>query len=176
MKLARDWRGDLCAFLGEYRQQPLLTPRLDALTSKAFDQALVNEIVLWKVNRYAQLVPEALAGLNRLANTTHGMHRDAEVVLRLLLDQPGVDLAMASTLMRFRNPRTFQIIDRRAYRALTGARYPLTSKSGTREKVDLYFRYLDNPIALGKSKRVPFKDLDRILYIFDKLKNGSMSS
>jgi hypothetical protein len=30
--------------------------------------------------------------------------------------------------------------------------------------------------SLAKAKRVPFRDLDRILYIFDKTHNGVLSS
>jgi hypothetical protein len=55
MNRADDWIEDLGAFLQDYRYQPSLTPRLDRLPPEPFDQALVNEIVLWKVNRYAPL-------------------------------------------------------------------------------------------------------------------------
>jgi hypothetical protein len=81
---------------------------------------------------------------------------------------------MASTLLRFRNPATFQIIDRRAYRAVTGDDYPLYSKSRAKRKIDLYFTYLDALVALASKKNMAFKDLDRILYVFDKQKNGTL--
>ncbi len=174
MKLAREWTGNLADFLKDYRYQRNLTPKLDVLDASPFDQAVVNEVVLWKVNRYAPLEPKALAALNTLARTDFGKHRDAETVLDLLLRQPGIDLPMASTLLRFRNPKTFQIIDRRAYRAITGDEYLLYATSGRKKKTDLYFKYLDDLIALAKDKGINFQELDRILYVFDKQENGKL--
>ena len=49
---ASDYSGDLNTFLAQYSYQPELTARLDNLESVAIDQSLINEIVLWKVNRY----------------------------------------------------------------------------------------------------------------------------
>ena len=174
MKRADEWIEDLRTFLKDYRCQPCLTPRLDSLPPEPFDQALVNEIVLWKVNRYAPLDEKVLCALNDLANIEPGHHRSAENGLGLLLQQPGVDLPIASTLLRFRNPLAFQIIDRRAYRAVTGDDYPLYSTSGAKRKIDLYFTYLDDLVTLARKKKVTFKDLDRILYVFDKQKNGTL--
>ena len=174
MKRAQEWSDDLTKFLEDYRYQPNLTPKLDALTTTPFDQNVVNEIVLWKVNRYAPLEPEALEALNGLKEISHKKHRTAEDALRTLLRQPGIDLPMASTLMRFRNPSTFQIIDRRAYRAVNGDDYPLYSTSGAKRKADLYFDYLDKLIELATEKGIEFRHLDRILYVFDKQNNGAL--
>ncbi len=174
MKRAQEWSDDLTKFLQDYRYQPNLTPKLDALTAAPFDQDIVNEIVLWKVNRYAPLEPEALEALNGLKGISYREHRTAEDALLILLRQPGIDLPMASTLMRFRNPDTFQIIDRHAYRAVNGDDYPLYSTSGAKRKADLYFDYLDQLMALATEKGVAFRHLDRILYIFDKQKNGTL--
>lgn len=174
MMRAQDWADDLTEFLKDYRYQPNLTAKLDALPTGPFDQELVNEIVLWKLNRYAPLEAGALTALNRIANIQPGNHRNAETELTLLLGQPGVDLPMASTLLRFRNPAAFQIIDVRAYRAVTGDDYPLYSTSGVNRKVSVYFTYLDDLVALSQEKGIVFKDLDRILYVFDKQKNGTL--
>ena len=38
-----------------------------------------------------------------------------------------------------------------------------------------YFKYLDALHRLAQSRGVQFRDLDRILYIFDKEQNGSLS-
>ena len=46
---------NLSDFLKDYRYQLELTRRLDRLDSQPFTQAAVNEIILWKVNRYAPL-------------------------------------------------------------------------------------------------------------------------
>ena len=81
---------------------------------------------------------------------------------------------MASTLLRFRNPETFQIIDRHAYRAVYGHDYPLSSASNDAAKIELYFRYLDDLIELARTKDLEFRTLDRVLYVFDKLNNGKL--
>lgn len=174
MKLAKEWGGHLTDLMSEYSYQPELTRKLDSVTSQSFDQSLVNEIVLWKVNRYAPLSQSTLAALNGLANIETGKHRESKTVLKSLLHEPGVDLPMASTLLRFKNPQVFQIIDRHAYRALYGEDYPLYSASGLDKKVEVYFNYLDELVALSKSKNVDFKILDRVLYVFDKQHNGKL--
>ncbi len=169
---AKDYPRCLGDYMKEYKYQVDLTLQLDSLQGVPFDQALVNEIVLWKVNRYAPLEAAALAELNRVINIEAGEHESAKDVVVLLLKQRGVDLPMASTLLRFRNPAAFQIIDRRAYRAVTGDKYPLYPRSPERTKVEVYFKYLDELHRLAKKSEVDFKNLDRILYAFDKKHNG----
>lgn len=111
MKTAKNYAGDLDQFLRRYRYQSRLTKELDSRTGD-LDQLAVNEIVLWKVNRYAPLSPDTLAKINALAKTKTGAHRGAEDCLKALLGEAGVDLPMASSLLRFRNPLAFQVIDR----------------------------------------------------------------
>jgi hypothetical protein len=52
---AGEFDGDLSEFLKHYKYQPNLTATLDAVKGVRFTQELVNEIVLWKVNRFVQL-------------------------------------------------------------------------------------------------------------------------
>lgn len=58
---------DLADCLKDYRYQPDLTDHLDGLGSQPFAQDVINEIVLWKVNRYAKLSPRALEALHPLS-------------------------------------------------------------------------------------------------------------
>ena len=51
----------------QYSYQEYLTNKLDGVT-KEFDQNIINEIVLWKVSRYANLNGETLRLLNQLPN------------------------------------------------------------------------------------------------------------
>jgi len=176
LKIARQWRGDLAALLQDYRYQPNLTRRLDSAAVVAIDQATINEIVLWKVNRYVRLNERTLELLNGVAELRHGAHRQASEALASLLDTRGVDLPMASTFLRFRNPRAFQIIDRHAYRAVYGRSYPLYGASSVESKRTLYFAYLDELIDLAESKGVEFELLDRMLYVFDKSQNGPLKA
>jgi hypothetical protein len=160
--------------LFEYKYQPGLTPRLDALGPKPFTQEIINEIVLWKVNRYVDLSAASLEALNRVALVDPKSHRSAGGELEVLLGERGVDLAMASALLRFRNPKAFQIIDRHAYRALRGEPYPLHNSSTLAKKIDIYFDYLDRLFVLAEAKEVSFEVLDRVLYEFDKKENGNL--
>jgi hypothetical protein len=174
MKKVIECQGDLSKFLEDYRYQPKLTESLDALDQQPFEQTLIDKIVLWKVNRYAPLSLASLEALNGLADLEPGSHRSAHDALAALLQEQGVDLPMASTLLRFRNPKTFQIIDRHAYRAVYGGDYPLSSGSNEEAKIELYFCYLDDLIALGRAKNLDFRTLDRVLYVFDKQNNGKL--
>lgn len=176
MKIARRWKGRLSVFLQQYRFQPDLTRRLDSLNAVPFDQATINEMVLWKVNRYVRLKEPTLELLNGVAEVRRGAHRQAAELLALLLDTRGVDLPMASTFLRFRNPRAFQIIDRHAYRAVYGRSYPLHGASTLERKRDVYFVYLDDLIDLAQAKDLEFERLDRILYMFDKSQNGPLKA
>jgi hypothetical protein len=127
MEKAGQYTGDLKQFLKDYSYQPTLTPKLDSLGGADLTHELVNQIVLWKVNRYVLLDNALLGDLNQLKALKMGEHRQGELVLLDLLATNGVDLPMASTLLRFRNPGVFQIIDRHAYRAVYGVPYPLSA-------------------------------------------------
>lgn len=169
-----DYEKDAMVFLSNYNYQPNLTAKLDNLEQIAFDQTLLNEIILWKVNRYATISEDLLQGIDSLNKFKHGQHRKGEKVLSDLLKVKGVDLAMASTILRFRNPDVYQIIDRHAYRAIYGAKYPLYPASPSYRKIELYFEYLDKLVQISKQKGLKFRTLDRLLYEFDKQLNGKL--
>jgi hypothetical protein len=115
---ATEFHGDLSEFLWQYAYQPKLTAKLDDLAFVNLTPELLNEIVLWKVNRYVALDGDHLHQIDTLRKLKPGEHEQARPILEILLHAHGVDLPMASTLLRFRNPAVFQIIDRHAYRAV----------------------------------------------------------
>jgi len=172
---ASDFNGDLSEFLNGYKYQPNLTPKLDDLARVNFTPELLNEIVLWKVNRYVSLDADQLGRIDALATLKPGEHRAAGPILEDLLGTHGVDLAMASTLLRFRNPSVFQIIDRHAYRALYGRGYKMYSATSPKKKIGVYFDYIDELRRLCDAKGLRFETVDRVLYEFDKKQNGSLS-
>lgn len=141
---AADFDGDLATFLAGYKYQPMLTKKSDNLADETLTPELLNEIVLWKVKRYVELEPGQLRKIDALRELKPGEHRQAQRVLEELLGAHGVDLAMASTFLRFRNSAVFQIIDRHAYRAVYGTKFPLFTASPTKKKIEVYFRYLDD--------------------------------
>jgi thermostable 8-oxoguanine DNA glycosylase len=171
---ASEFSGDLNAFLASYNYQRELTKRLDNIENISMDQSLINEIVLWKVNRYVRMSSGNIEQLEKLKVLKKGEHKRGEEVLKALLGINGVDLPMASTILRFINPKVFQIIDRHAYRAVYGKKFPLYQATPTERKISLYFDYISDLIEFCKSKHLEFTTIDRLLYIFDKKKNGKL--
>ncbi len=171
---AIEFSGELNDFLRRYSYQPELTHRLDNIFHIEMNEELVNEIVLWKLDRYVYLRSELFSKLNNLSNLGIGQHRQGEDVIQLLLEVRGIDLPLASTLLRFRNPTAFQIIDRHAYRALYGEKYRLWRTTPSTKKILEYFRYLDDLIDLCQERNLDFRTIDRLLYVFDKERNGPL--
>jgi len=171
---ASEFSGDLNTFLTSYNYQPELTKRLDNLENVSINQSLINEIVLWKVNRYVRISEVDIEQFDKLKVLKAGEHKRASEMLKVLLGISGVDLPMASTILRFINPKVFQIIDRHAYRAVYGKKYPLYQATPTERKISLYLEYISELIELCKSKGLAFTTIDRLLYIFDKKNNGKL--
>jgi hypothetical protein len=115
-----------------------------------------------------------LRQLGNLRRLKPKSHKRGDSVLRALLDCHGVDLALASAILRFRNPEVFQVIDRHAYRAVYGSDYPLSTKSLSDRKVSLYFQYVDDLVDLCADKRLAFRTIDRVLYKFDQANNRKL--
>ena len=174
---------DAVKLLEEYNYLPELTAkieaRLDALTDdEAPSRSMLYEIVLWKLSRFVWFDDAVLPQLRAARSIRPGEHRQAEPLLRALLNAKGARLAMASTFLRFVNPETFQIIDERAFRMLLPNEEVPVPNGKTRSKsylddcCDLYFRYLDTLHQIS-SDALPFSQTDRVLYQLDKeLGNG----
>lgn len=100
-----------------YNYQTERTTKLDNLDTD-FNQDIINEIVLWKVNRYAAIDNETLNLINQIKkdDTQINPELTRAILLQLLSkEQKGFRLAMASTVLRFKNPKIYQIIDQRVF-------------------------------------------------------------
>lgn len=166
------WGENPSSLLDDYRYQPDLTPRLDALRAADFDLEAFYEIVLWKVNRYAEPSSGLLTSLKLVATVRPKEHREAEPQLLALLRCKGVRLPMASTVLRFLNPGAFQIIDERAYGILCPgekipAKHNKVTESYLSRSAAIYFAYLDK-LHDESGINFPFSQMDRILYQLDK--------
>jgi hypothetical protein len=159
--------------------QKKLTKKLDK-TKSQFNQELLNEIVLWKVNRYALFNSTLINEINTISSWKVLNKEKTRKILTSLLKTKGVQLAMASTILRFRNPNIFQIIDQRAYRVIEGGPLKLsqineTSRDKTIDKqIEIYLDYLVNIKKACKKLDIDFDDADRVLYIIDKNINKSV--
>lgn len=153
-----------------YRFQPELTSILDNIEDD-FDQSIINQIVLWKVNRYSQLNESTLLLLNQIDKHDLILNTDiTEEILRNLLSTKGVQLAMASTILRFKNPNVYQIIDQRVYRFIYGKIMPKYFPS-LDIQVTLYMEYLAKLREVCNHIQIDFILADRILYDLDKKHN-----
>ena len=103
---ASDFEGELTDFLTGYDYQVFLTKKLDDLASLSLTPKLVNEIVLWKVNRFVLLQKDLLNSLNALRTLKAGAHREARPVIDSLLRIRGVDLPMAQPYYVFVTQRS----------------------------------------------------------------------
>ena len=153
----------------KYDYNPDLTNELDNIKGD-FDEKIINKIALWKLNRYPRLTDDLIRRLNKIGND--GGHKEEHKKLLIeLLRCSGVQLPMASTFLRFKNPKLFQIIDKHVYRLLTGNELslPLSNSESNREKIcQFYFRYLEDLEKKCKELEIPFEKADRILYKADK--------
>ncbi len=155
----------------DYSYQDLLTPKLDGLKGD-FNQEIINEIVLWKVNRYAKMESKTLELLNKITKEDKVLDKELlRNILIQLLGQKGIRLAMASTILRFKNPNLYQIIDQRVYRFIYGKELKY-SLSNIEEQINVYLEYLEKLKSDCEEKDIPFSEADRILYMMDKKHNS----
>lgn len=160
-----------------YNYQPELTSKLDSLTN-SFTQEIINEIVLWKINRYALIEGDTLDLLNEIDPSANLLDIDlTRSVLTKLLNSKGIQLPMASTILRFKNPTIYQIIDQRVYRILYGEVLNIKytkSSSNISNQINLYISYLKELREACDKLKIEFSASDRILYMADKRLNGDM--
>lgn len=162
----------------EYDYQLPLTRKLEVSVPEKIDQHIIDEIILWKINRYAQVD----AALLELLNAIDPMATSLEdvpytPVLKRLLKTKGIRLPVASTILRFRNPHIFQIIDQRAYRFVYGEELKISatiSEKAIDKQIDFYTEYLQKLRSVASAIGWRFEDLDRVLYIRDKQYNDSL--
>lgn len=153
-----------------YNFQPELTNTLDNLNSD-FNQNTINQIILWKVNRFSAFDENTLELLNTINKEETIINMDfTKRILAQLLSRKGVQSPMASTILRFKNPNIYQIIDQRVYRFITGENLPNYFASTTKQ-IDLYIDYLNKLKSVCLEKNINFTLSDRIIYELDKKYN-----
>lgn len=158
------------SILDNYSFQPALTDKLDAIENN-FDQRTINEIVLWKVNRYAQVNEDCLRLINQIdPNSSELDIKFTKALLTQLLSTKGIRLPMASTILRFRAPNVYQIYDQRVYRYLYG--FNATSSTIIEKQIFTYLTYLKDLKKECKNYNIQFSLADRILYQADKTQNS----
>jgi hypothetical protein len=169
-KYSHIWDSNPRALLEDYKYQPTLSERLDKVKCEPLNREALYEIVLWKLNRFPQIDDALISEVNEARKILSGKHRQAESLLGKLLNCRGVQLPMASTILRFVNPSTFQIVDDRTFRILRERliwkKYPSKPIKPTKkyitDSIEVYFQYLDK-LQEVCNERLPFHLADRIL-------------
>ncbi len=152
-----------------FNYQESLTNRLDRINTD-FDQSTIDQIVLWKTNRYVELDDETLCLLNKIANSNDTIDiNTTKDLLKKMLGTKGIRLPMASTILRFKNPNVYQIIDQRSYRVLY--KQQLSIPNDPEAQISLYLNYLEDLRSLCKNEEIDFREADRVLYWADKQLN-----
>ena len=160
-----------------FKYQIGLTEKLDS-SKLNFDQNILNEIVLWKVNRYANFPESIIKSLNKIENSDTILDEKlTREILSSLLVLKGVALAMASTILRFKNKNIYQIIDQRVYRIIYGTELKITKpkkKVEIENQMNLYLRYLEDLKKISIKLKIDYSKADRILYMADKRVNKKL--
>ena len=162
---------DIDIQLNEYKYdyQEELTSKLDKLSGD-FNQSIINEIILWKLNRYANIDDDTMFLLNKINEMDRKLNKSlTREILEKLLSTRGIGLPIASTILRFKNSSLYQIIDQRAYRLINDDELKIPNP--IENQIDLYLAYLSKLRAVCKNNNILFKDADRILYEIDKKVN-----
>ena len=161
----------------EYNYQTKLISKLDNASAN-FTQEIINEIVLWKVNRYADVDKHTLDLINEINVKSKKINIElTKEILMGLLGTKGIQLPMASSILRFKNKYIYQIIDQRVYRTLYKKIFlPKSSLSnrGKENNIHLYLKFLVDLKVECEKLKIPFSNSDRILYMVDKRINWSL--
>jgi hypothetical protein len=165
----------------QFTYQTELTLKLDHTADQPVSQALINEIVLWKVNRYAAVTDQTLELISRIDPKSKALDVGlTQTVLKALLSTKGVKLPMASAILRFRNPAVYQIIDQRVYRIIyEGKTYQsftqaCKGKDWIEKQTAAYMDYLTDLRMVCDRLGIAFDLADRVLYMADKRVNGDV--
>ena len=153
---------------------PDITMQLDNLRGKDLTTEDIFQITAWKIDRYPKIQEDTLQSLNKLKSFKSLDKECTKDVLNILLSSHGIGLPVASAFLRFINPKVYQIIDVRAYRAAFD--YIPQEKSYVFTKcetqIEVYLDYLEKLRSIDETGyhgyRVAFENLDRFLYDVDK--------
>jgi len=156
------WGTNPKSLLKDYNYLPEVTQHLENMKIEEFNRQWVYEMMLWKLNRFPQIEDSLIQELQTLKDIQPGHHREGFEIFKKLLTCKGFGTPMASTIFRFLNPQVFQIIDRRAYRALFATKL----SDYESQKIDTYFDYLDKLWEVC-DEDLPFDQADKILYQLD---------
>lgn len=145
------------------------------------EQDILNEIVLWKINRTVHISEstiELLKSFDYLKTPMDAVYdaRVKDLVSKLLLSK-GIGMPVASAILHFYYKDIFPIVDQRSYRTLYGKDYPqYTTKNKNQKYIDMYIKYIEDCYFFNVEKcpDIPFNLVDKIFYQIDKEKKNKV--
>lgn len=160
-----------------YDDETEIMDRISKATKSDYRQNkdIINEIVLWKMNRRPQVSEElidAIYGLESVKNPMEAAGSEKTVqVVKMLIRSRGMQLPMASTILHFYFQDAYPIIDQRAYRELYGKDYPKYTMK-VEILTDIYVKYIADCYNYQQEHcpEIPFAKIDKVLYQLDKEK------
>lgn len=167
----------------DYPNDASIQARISGLNPQDYQQGrdIINEIVLWKINRSVSISDETLDLLNSLKYLSSPLEAAEDVkvhnVVQKLLACKGIKLAVASAVLHFYYPEIFPIIDQRSYRELTGREYPAYMTKDKEEKyMRLYMSYIKEcyEYNMNHCPEISFAFIDKLLYQIDKEKGNKV--
>lgn len=136
---------------------------------------IINEIVLWKINRQPKIGNELIIAIKNLSykvttyNNVNAHKNEIADFYNELIKSTGVKAAMASTILKMFMPKALPIIDQRAYREIYGEEMP------SKVDGDTYLKYVDEVInQFNNESGIDFSDMDKVLYQRDKAKGNKI--
>ena len=155
--------------------------RISAVEARDYreNRDIINEIVLWKLNRRPQVTEELIDAIFSLKEIKTPLQvltdEKTERVVEKLLQTKGMQLPMASTVLHFYYPEIFPIIDQRAYRELYAMDYPKTMTK-IPMLTELYLKYIKDCWEYQQEKcpEIAFSQIDKVLYQLDKEKGNKV--
>lgn len=78
---------------------------------------------------------------------------------------------MASTILRFKNSKIYQIIDQRVFRYISENGEELNGTTKIENQIEIYLNYLVRLRKICLEYKIQFEESDRILYLMDKKQN-----
>ena len=152
------------------------TAKLKKIMKKnsAIDMNDIRRIVLWKYNRTVDFCDKEDAILEKLRKLKRKrllkIHDPLiEEIIADLVKSKGIGYPVASAILKMIRPKVFPIIDRRAYRALTGDDFKAASCDYNK-----YMEYTKCLVKLAERLDRPLSEMDEQLYEFDKKKNRKL--
>ncbi len=178
--LNEKYNGDAKKVLKKYKYNSVdsIRKRVDECDNNSEDELknIINEIVLWKLNRMVfvdKMTTSKLIELKNIKSAEDAITVDKDKVIMsmtCLLNSKGIRCPMASTIMHFFNPNVFPIFDQRAYRVIYKLDYKTSNNA--KENVKMYMDYLEKCIIYYKNNNLdiffPFSEIDKYLYQLDK--------